>query len=78
MSEWISVDDDLPKKEGDYLVEYNKFKYGLSNKKECAVMSFLLMTEKTIGYPTYSCQGFKCDDGISVTHRMPLPEPPEV
>ena len=71
MSEWINVKDRLPNELGYYLVACNKFKYGLANAREYAVMHcnpLEIMVHR----------GFSCDAGTAVTHWMPLPEPPEV
>lgn len=66
MNEWISVKDDMPKKNGDYLC--------------CAIVPNLAggyRPEQTVIH--YSkVMGFECLEPKIVTHWMPLPQLPEV
>ena len=71
MSEWISVKERLPDKDGFYLVAYNEYEWGIACKR--ATISMRFRTGKEAGVP----KGFICDAGRAVTHWMPLPEPPK-
>ena len=72
MSEWISINDALPKIDGNYPVTYNQFKNGLAVKRKVKSMYF------RVNASSNKPRGFICDERIAVTHWMPLPEPPEV
>ena len=81
VQEWISVDDRLPEKDGGYLVVTNYF----GNHQSINVRSFAkvgetvneydLAGEKNVWYRYDSEYGYVSTD--SVTHWMPLPEPPK-
>ncbi len=60
-AKWISVEDELPKEEGYYLVAFN---YG-SGQMPCAVN------------PTRYWNGTNFVTMATVKHWMPLPEPPK-
>ena len=66
MSKWISVDDELPTKAGQYLVKVPNSPF---NRKGQAVSEFSKITK-----PSFSYDRLHID---LVTHWMPLPEPPE-
>lgn len=68
-SEWISVDERLPEKETAYLCrcvirDNIDFPFFM-------VLRYILIDEKTHFQ-------HECDDGLSVTHWMPIPEPPNM
>ena len=81
VQEWISVKDRLPEKDGGYLVVINYF----GNHQSVNVRSFAkvgetvheydLAGEKNVWYSYDSEYGYVSTD--SVTHWMPLPEPPK-
>lgn len=66
---WISVKDQLPKVEGDYLTFYPD-KYG--NSMVC-IRSWLHWAN---GFSWYYSWNERCDE-VEVTHWMPLPKPPK-
>lgn len=80
-TKWISVKDKLPEEDGDYLVAINYF----GNHQSINVRSFAkagetvneydLVGEKNVWYRYDSEYGYISTD--SVTHWMPLPEPPK-
>ena len=80
-TKWISVDDRLPEEDGGYLVVINYF----GNHKSINVRSFAkagetvneydLAGEKNVWYRYDSEYGYVSTD--SVTHWMPLPNPPK-
>lgn len=82
VQEWISVKDRLPEKDGGYLVVINYF----GNHQSINVRSFAktgetvneydLAGEKNVWYRYDSEYGYVSTD--SVTHWMPIPQPPEV
>ena len=66
MSKWISVKDELPGKNGQYLVKMPNSPF---NRKGQAVSEFSSSMK-----PSFSYDRLHIDE---VTHWMPLPEPPE-
>ena len=62
--EWISVDDELPKKSGDYDVQYSRY-FNDTGRYNHSFFPWLRYWHDE-----------KYSDRI-VTHWMPLPEPPE-
>lgn len=63
MSSWISVNDRLPEKRGEYLVAYRPRYWDRVS----------IEIEVFLGGTTWAHK-----DYMSITHWMPLPEPPEV
>lgn len=61
-TEWISVDERLPEREGKYLVYTYKGGIGFGEFR-----SYLLNKERALSAPQFD---------YYVTHWMPLPEPP--
>jgi hypothetical protein len=83
VSEWVSVNDRLPDKEGKYLcAEYSK----QFNKHSIKVFNFAFNLYKVDKYDFSNCKGisgfyeYDAEWGYSyfrnVTHWMPLPELP--
>ena len=81
VQEWISVDDRLPEKDGEYLVWFGKRVF----KQYAKVLSFAkdgetvdkydLCNEKNVWfYDDSECGYIACRD---VTHWMPIPRPPK-
>ena len=68
MSEWISVKDELPKKNTDVLIYRGQFIGDL-----ISVYTYIGNNEWEDGYGYWS----RADDE-GITHWMPLPEPPKV
>ncbi len=64
---WISVEDRLPEKEGDYLV------YGDTWRVKIKVLKFDRHSDKSIRL-RFWWSGSECN---SVTYWMPLPSPPK-
>ena len=65
---WISVEERLPEKQGDYVVLYS---FGETNVQRFAgVMHFIRYDER----PHFENDGLY---GLHVTHWMSLPEPPK-
>lgn len=65
---WISVEERLPEKQGDYIVLYS---FGETNVQRFAgVMYFIRYDER----PHFENDGLY---GLHVTHWMSLPEPPK-
>ena len=81
VQEWISVKDRLPEKNGAYLTVINCFGRHLTidvhsfAKDGEAVDEYNLAGEKDVWYFYDSEYGYVPSD--SVTHWMPLPEPPK-
>ena len=81
VQEWISVEDRLPEKDGAYLTVINCFGYHSIIKVRYfakdgeAVDEYNLAGEKYVWYFYDSEYGYVSTD--SVTHWMPLPEPPK-
>ena len=80
VQEWISVKDKLPEKDGSYLVVINYFSHQSINVRSFAkagetVNEYDLAGEKNVWYRYDSEYGYVSTD--SVTHWMPLPEPPK-
>lgn len=66
MSKWISVNDELPSENGQYLVKMPNSPF---NRKGQAVSEFTSSVK-----PNFSYDRLHIDQ---VTHWMPLPEPPK-
>ena len=62
MSEWISVEERLPKEDGDYLI------YGVDHR------GFVIMGSDWFDT---KCKDFWNNPHGAVTHWMPPPDPPE-
>ena len=81
VQEWISVDDRLPEADGSYLVttdcfgRYQKINIRSFAKDGETVSKYDLAGEKNVWYRYDSEYGYVSTD--SVTHWMPLPEPPK-
>lgn len=83
VNEWTSIEDKLPDKSGKYLVTITSNVYG----KPFVKTAWFLLNLCDNGQFKYECEpnvpGFYNGDGEgdwverSVTHWMPLPEPPE-
>ena len=70
MTSWISVEDELPKEDGKYLVHYlNRvfFSDGRPQKN--------ILTTATFYTGVFLVDGY--GEEPAVTHWMPLPDPPE-
>lgn len=81
MSEWISVKDRLPKKDGRYLTWhkwYNNDMYDVRYFAKCLedVDDYDFYNRKHSGFYDYSSEygHYEIDD---ITYWMPLPKPPE-
>lgn len=81
---WISVKDRLPEKDGQYLIYYNddgfrgvwidNFAVNLSN------VSYCFKGKNRSGWFSYELDysgQYNYEETTSVTHWMPLPEPPK-
>ena len=81
VQEWISVDDRLPEEDGSYLVTTNSFgnrqsvKFRWFAKDGENVDAYDLAGQKDVWYLYDSECGYVSIN--SVTHWMPLPEPPK-
>ena len=81
VQEWISVDDRLPENDGSYLVTINSFggrkhiNVRWFAKDGEAVNEYELAGQENVWYYYDSEWGYIPID--SVTHWMPLPEPPK-
>ena len=78
MNEWISVDDKLPDKEGQYLCfhvvtgeDINGDLYRFTSMEEVPFLQ-----EDGDVSPLFQL-GIICFDVVELTHWMPLPEPPK-
>lgn len=67
MSEWISVKDRLPEVDGLYLTCY---KFRNDGRLFMEVLAYYAIDLK----PHFQHEGYS---GLTVTHWMPLPEPPK-
>ena len=68
MQKWISVKDRLPEKDSRVLVYFRSDKNG--GIDDCY---FSGMRNRFVLYHTFE----EVPDGITITHWMPLPEPPK-
>ena len=81
VQEWISVDDRLPEAGGSYLVttdvfgKYSSVKIRSFAKDGETVNEYDLAGEKNVWYRYDSEYGYVPTD--SVTHWMPIPQPPK-